>query len=551
MALSQSDFLQALGWSTLNSFWQMGLLWSVFLLYNYFFKPSSNRKYLTAVCLVFAGSAWFLFTFISFYTSSSQSLSYLRFDQLEATGLLPKILTAASVTYLALLIIPALRVFRNWRFLQTVKKNSSQKAPLKNRLFVQKVAALLGIKKSVRVYISEIVTSPVTVGYFKPIILLPLAALTQLSPQQMEAILIHELTHIRRHDYLINLLLTAVNVILYFNPFIKHFLTAIEAERENCCDELVLQFEYDKISYASALLQLEKNNHFTTELAMSATNKNHLLARVEKIVGVKKKSKVNTNHLFGAFAALLILFTINSLIIAGKEKLPATSDVIGFSQPVSYLPAAEKVIIDAPRVSLQPSYAFENKDNSGYIIVTQESVPFFETEYMEPTVNDDFKTVAYDEVEASLSDEQKARVKSAVSSTKKVLKSKWSEVEKTIADGMNNKEKMIARNEYLAEIEKIDWNRMEKNLKAGYEKVDWNKIQYQLATEIAVAKLDSLQRNYLSIIKQLDNLKTKSCKTDVQVLPDASVAEVRKARELLELKIKEISTLKERKTIKL
>lgn len=550
MALSQSDFLQSLGWSTLNSFWQMGLLWSLYLLYNYFFKPSSNRKYIMAVSLVFAGTAWFLYTFISYYSPNSPTLAYLRFENAGTTGLLPQVLSAASVTYLVLLIIPAYRVFRNWRFLQTVKKNASGKAPLKNRLFVQKVSALLGIKKTVRVYISEIVTSPVTIGYLKPIILLPLAALTQLSPQQMEAILIHELTHIRRHDYLLNLMLTAVNVILYFNPFIRQFLSAIEAERENCCDELVLQFEYDKISYASALLHLQKNNHFTTELAMSATNKNHLLARVEKIVGVKKKSKVNTNHFFGAFAALIILFTINSLIIAGKETLPATSDAIGFSQPVSYLPAAAKVTLEAPRLPLRTSYAFDNS-NSGFIIVTQERQPLYEPESTEPVVNNDFKNVAYDEVDASLSEEQKATVKSTLSSTKKVLKSKWSEVEKTIADGMNNEEKLMARKEYLAEIEKIDWNRMEKNMKADYEKMDWNRIQYQLATEIAAAKMDSVQRNLESLVKQLDNLKTVKCKTEVQLLPDATVTEVKKARELIELKIKEISSLKERKIIKL
>jgi bla regulator protein blaR1 len=116
---------------------------------------------------------------------------------------------------------------------------------------------------------------------------------------------------------------------------------------------------------------------------------------------------------------------------------------------------------------------------------------------------------------------------------------------------MNNEEKKLARREYLAEIEKIDWNRMEKNMKADYEKMDWNRIQYQLAAEIAAAKLDSVQHSLMSLVKQLDNLKTRSCKTDVQALPDASVAEVKKAREVLELKIKEISTLKERKTIKL
>ena len=552
MAWSQSDFLQALGWSTLNSFWQLGLLWSVYLLYNYFFKPSSNRKYVNAVALVFTGTTWFLYTFVAYYFTGTSESSSLSFDKIESTGLLPRILTAASVTYLILLIIPAYKVFRNWRFLQAVKKSSTEKAPLKNRLFVQKVSGLLGIKKQVRVFLSELVTSPVTVGYLKPVILLPLAALTQLSPQQMEAILIHELTHIRRHDYLINLLLTAVNVLLYFNPFIRNFLSAIEAERENCCDELVLQFEYDKISYASALLQLEKNNHTTTALAMSATNKNHLLARVEKIVGVKRKSKVKANHVFGAFAALMILFTINSLIIAGKEKLPPTSDAIGFSQPVSYLPAASsRKIIDMPRTNETNMLATGKKSNLTESVLNFENNYFDLIENSEPSVNPDVHLVAFDEIDASLTDEQRARVKSTLSSTKTVLKSKWNDVEQTIADGLNNEEKIMARKEYLTEIENIDWKRMEKSMKASYESMDWNKIQSNLAREMFTAKLDSIKQNYIAAIVQLDKLKNGACKLELQAMPDASVTEVKRARELMETKIKEITNMKERKIIKL
>ena len=72
-------------------------------------------------------------------------------------------------------------------------------------------------------------SSPVTIGFLKPIILLPVAALNSLTPQQVEAVLLHELSHIRRYDYLINLVITLVHTLFYFNPFIKKFVSAIES----------------------------------------------------------------------------------------------------------------------------------------------------------------------------------------------------------------------------------------------------------------------------------------------------------------------------------
>jgi bla regulator protein blaR1 len=547
MAWNQSGFLQALGWATLNSFWQMGLLWTAFMLVNYFFKPTSNQKYLSAVTCVVAGTGWFIFTFFSFYYNGLQSSSSLKFDTLDGSGILPRILSSASVTYLILLIIPAYKLYRNWRFLHAIRKTSVRKSPLKYSLFVQKFSALLGIKKPVHVHLSGLVTSPVTIGFLKPVILLPLAAVAQLSPRQMEAILIHELTHIRRHDYLLNLVLTAVRVILYFNPFVRLFISAIGCERENCCDELVLQFEYDKISYASALLQLEKNNHTSTELAMGATHKNHLLSRIEKIVGVKKKNKLNVNHFFGAFAALILLFSINSLIIAGREKLPAIQDSFGFSQPVSYLPSSAKTIISPAKSSLIITASSSNSE--GKPVATPNA---FTGEIPAPPANNpDMIYTAFENADAGLTDVQKAEVKKTVSSTKTILRSKWKDVEQSMADAMNSAEKIAAQQVYMEQVEKLNWQQLEKNMKAGYENFDWIKINQQLSQQIAAVQLDSIKQNYLAALAELEIAKTHSCTSELQPIPDASVKQLDKMKHELEIRIKQITNLRERKIIKL
>ncbi len=322
---SQSQFLQSLGWATLNSFWQMGLLWCLYLAASHLFKLGSNKKYQLSVTAIILGFAWFVLSFVFFYKSSPVSTIALFNQRIsESNHLLNIFLLSASVAYLSLLIFPSYRLFRNWQFVQHIKKEGLQKADLHYRLFVQKIAGHLGISKKVAVYVSAIVTSPVTVGYLKPIILLPVAALNNLSTQQAEAVLLHELSHIKRYDYLVNFIISIIHTVLYFNPFVKQFLKSIEAERENCCDQLVLQFGYDKVGYASALLTLEKISSQTQVLAIAATGKNYLLNRIEKIVGMEKKKGFQIRQFAGVLAALFCIIAFNSILIIKEKKRPGT-----------------------------------------------------------------------------------------------------------------------------------------------------------------------------------------------------------------------------------
>jgi len=146
----------------------------------------------------------------------------------------------------------------------------------------------MGIAREVKIWLSEWVTSPVTIGYLKPIILMPVAAMNNLTPHQLEAVILHELSHIHRYDYFLNLIISFIKTILYFNPFLKLLVKSIEKEREHSCDEMVLQFQYKPGEYASALLRLEQSNH--RQMMMAAAGKNHdLLNRIESILGMRKK----------------------------------------------------------------------------------------------------------------------------------------------------------------------------------------------------------------------------------------------------------------------
>ncbi|RYY97965.1 MAG: M56 family metallopeptidase, partial [Chitinophagaceae bacterium] len=471
-------------------------------------------------------------------------------------SLLPVILSAASITYLVLLLVPAVNVYRNWRYLHTIRHKGLHKAPVRYRSFVQKIAGHIGIGKSVKVYISSIVTSPVTIGYLKPVILIPVAALNNLTVAQLEAVLLHELSHIRRYDYLVNLLVTAINVFLYFNPFVRLFIRAIEGERENCCDELVLQFEYDKLSYASALLELEKTNHKTAALAMSATNRNNLLSRIEKIVGIQKKPRINAQHLLGAFAALMLLFTLNSLIISTRAHLKGEQPFAGALQPYSFLsdngsyvpetsPVAKEQ--DAPMIA-----AVKATVPASEVTLAATAAEATEPEPAEPEAEQpSFQLVGFDEADAGLSAEEKREVKTTVGNARKLLQAQWSEVAKNIPDGLTRAELEIARKQYMEQVDQFNWQGMEQKLKAGIDEIDLEKMNSQMTREIALARIDSVQARYESALAQIDRLNLSKAKIAASPLPDASVNDIRKIRAELERKIAELRELRNRDVIKL
>ena len=186
---SQSLFLQALGWATLNSFWQMAVLWVLFVVVQHFFMLSSGKKFLIALASLGAGLIWFIATFITYYYSGAQNTLLASAHQLAPTSATWSIvLTSASIAYLLLLVFPAFRLIRNWQYVKLLRTQGLEKTSLEYRLFVKKVAFRLGIQKPVHVYISSLITSPVTIGYIKPMILLPVAALNNLCVLLVEVI---------------------------------------------------------------------------------------------------------------------------------------------------------------------------------------------------------------------------------------------------------------------------------------------------------------------------------------------------------------------------
>lgn len=141
----------------------------------------------------------------------------------------------------------------------------------------------MGIGRAVAFLESSAVSVPTVVGWLRPVVLVPASTLTGLSPRQLEAILAHELAHIRRHDYLINLLQTAVETLLFYHPAVWWVSAQVRRERENCCDDLAVAVCGDRLGYARALVDLE-GLRSAPRLALAASG-GSLTDRVRRLVG--------------------------------------------------------------------------------------------------------------------------------------------------------------------------------------------------------------------------------------------------------------------------
>jgi len=165
--------------------------------------------------------------------------------------------------------------------------------------------ARMGIGRAVALLESARVQVPTVIGWLKPVILVPASVFSGLSPRQLEAVLAHELAHVRRHDYLINLLQTLVETLLFYHPAVWWVSRQVRIERESCCDDLALAVCGDRLGYARALAALEELR--APRLALAA-NGGELLARIRRLAGMPAPSSGRSSAwLAGGLAVAFLL----------------------------------------------------------------------------------------------------------------------------------------------------------------------------------------------------------------------------------------------------
>ena len=177
---------------------------------------------------------------------------------------------------------------------------------------IESLMVRLQVSPPVRLYISAIAEVPTVIGWLRPCILLPVSAVTGLGEAELRAVLAHELAHIRRCDYLVNLLQNAIETLLFYHPAVWWISRHIRQEREHCCDDLAVEVCGDVMLYANALAQLEelRGNIFEPALAVTGGD---LLARIRRLT--ETRNERSRDRISGTLGAMLTLALVAGVLI--------------------------------------------------------------------------------------------------------------------------------------------------------------------------------------------------------------------------------------------
>ncbi|MGH9755422.1 MAG: HEAT repeat domain-containing protein [Blastocatellia bacterium] len=215
----------------------------------------------------------------------------------------------------------SLRLIGGWLYTRRLRHYGTRPLEEQWRQALHQLCRQLRVTRPVRLMESALVKVPMVIGWLRPVILLPVGALTGLTPRQLEAIIAHELAHIRRHDYLINLLQAVVETLLFYHPAVWWVSRRIRQEREHCCDDLAVAACGDALTYARALLEMEQLRATGPQLAMAA-NGGMLMNRIQRLVGAQTQ---HANRFTGLLAGIIALITVVSVGTGAQILLQSSS----------------------------------------------------------------------------------------------------------------------------------------------------------------------------------------------------------------------------------
>ena len=211
--------------------------------------------------------------------------------------------------WLAGVLLLATRAVGGWLVVRRLRRSAEPVAARFEEL-AARVSARLKVSRTVRLCRSALVEVPAVVGHLRPVILVPASAFSGLTPAQLEAVIAHELAHVRRHDYLVNLLQTAAETLLFYHPAVWWVSRRARAEREHACDDAAAACVGDVLLYARSLAALEQTRaqkfKETAALAVAADG-GSLMRRIQRLVKLERNSHPRTRTPLAAVAALALL----------------------------------------------------------------------------------------------------------------------------------------------------------------------------------------------------------------------------------------------------
>jgi len=358
-----STLVENLGWTLLHSIWQIGLIALVlFFILRLLRNFSANSRYLLAVSAMFLMLALPLATFVLLERDATQNQFTVKTYDFENADLV----RAKAQTGENRLVLPENKLqpanlsnendfFSIGNLQKSIKENLSSVLPALVGLWIfgvgiftfrlfggvfqlhkyktrdisapdtkwqAKFATLceqLKIRQTVRLVQSNLVKTPIVVGWLKPVVLIPASVFLQITPKELETILAHELLHIRRYDNLVNFVQSFAEILFFYHPCGWWVSGVIRREREFACDEAVLKMlDSPRIVYASALANLEeirlRANQSLPSVSMAATG-GKLMTRIQRILQKNAETRTSSKQSFlSASLALLLISAVLTMV---------------------------------------------------------------------------------------------------------------------------------------------------------------------------------------------------------------------------------------------
>ncbi len=309
-----NNYYQAIVSGLIDSLWIMGIAWILFLFTSHQLKPTPSQRHDLATVLFGMGFSAFILCIVLHYNYPAGSMLLL--DRIAGNGLHYGLSQWAAYGYFLLFLIHFFILAFRFQQLHKIKQVSA--APHEWLEHIEKWSAEFGLKTNVVLKLTGILNGPATYGFLKPVILIPASCLTNMRPGELECLIKHELAHIKRHDYLIQMLLEIARCILFFNPFVYLFIRSIKKDSEKACDDLVMLHGTPAILYANALVRIaEWKSNFS--LAIAATGKETHSEFYERILRLIGKDSNRTR-----FPLKPVLFALSVILFVLLVKLFTT-----------------------------------------------------------------------------------------------------------------------------------------------------------------------------------------------------------------------------------
>ncbi len=238
------------------------------------------------------------------------------------------------LTWFLVFVFKCIRMTRDLQQVYRARNYQTVSPPEFWQKRVSELQVSLRIKRSVQLLESRLVSIPSVSGFFKPIILVPVGLLNQIPQDQVEAILLHELAHIRRSDYAVNLMQTFIEILFFFNPGILWISSLLKDERENCCDDLAIGVTNNKKEFVNALISFQEYNLHAQRFALQFGDQKMKLADRAKRILFNSNKMLSTREKYflsvcAAMSVVLFLLILNVNSTSAQEIKPPVPDSLG------------------------------------------------------------------------------------------------------------------------------------------------------------------------------------------------------------------------------